>query len=130
MLENLVDETFTSIYHVTIRFHFFANHDAQFPKYIALVDLILPISKSSPDNVGHWFWLQNTSNIQSQKLLVPSNSYRDFVEIYVLAHVNDEFWYSNPSDAYIEANNLTTPCGNGAFREVVSFIDGVVVGAM
>jgi hypothetical protein len=48
----------------------------------------------------------------------------------VSAHVNDEFWYSNPPDAYIEANNLTTPRGNGAFREVVCFIDGVVVGAV
>lgn len=130
MLENLVDSTYTGIYHVTISFHFFENHDAQFPKYPAPADLILPISKSSPNNGGHWFWLQSTSDIQSQKLLVPSNAYRAVVEIYVSAHVNDEFWYSNPPDAYIEANNLTTPRGNGDFREVVCFIDGVVVGAV
>jgi len=46
-------------------------------------------------------------------LLVPSNAYRAIVEIYVSAHVNDEFWYSNPPDAYIEANNLTTPLAMG-----------------
>ena len=55
MLENLVDGTFTGIYHVNIGFHFFANHDAQFPKYTTPADLILPISKSSFDNGGHWF---------------------------------------------------------------------------
>ena len=53
------------------------------------------------------------------------------VEIYVSSlHVNDEFWYSTPLDSYIEDNNMTTPCGNGAFREVVSFIDGIVVGVV
>ena len=62
--------------------------------------------------------------------MVPSNAYRDVVEIYVLSHLNDEFWYSNPLDAYIEPNSLTTSSGNGAFREVVSFIDGVVVGVV
>ena len=30
---------------------------------------------------------------------------------------------------YIEANNLTRP-GNGPFKELVAFIDGVLVGAV
>ncbi|GLJ40858.1 hypothetical protein SUGI_0845180 [Cryptomeria japonica] len=129
MLENLVDSTFTGIYHVTISFHYYQIDDAQMQPSHEPADLVLPISNPF-GNGGHWFKLQNTYDVQSQELNIPSNVYRAVIEIYVSAHVNDEFWYSNPPDAYIEINNLTTKRGNGAFREIVGFIDGVVVGAV
>eukprot|EP01018_Ginkgo_biloba_P001121 Gb_22821 [translate_table: standard] len=127
MLENVVDDTYTGIYHVNITFHFYQSH-AQMSPYSDPADMILPISHSSPENCGHWFQLQNSSDVESKKLKLPLNIYRAVIEIYVSFHVNDEFWYSNPPNAYIEANNLTNPRGNGAFREIVAFIDETIVG--
>ncbi|XP_026396828.1 peptide-N4-(N-acetyl-beta-glucosaminyl)asparagine amidase A-like [Papaver somniferum] len=62
-------------------------------------------------------------------LLIPQNTKKAVLEIYVSSHGNDEFWYSNPPNSYIEQNNLTTQRGNGAFRQVFATVDGVTVGS-
>ncbi|GLJ37509.1 hypothetical protein SUGI_0762140 [Cryptomeria japonica] len=105
-LGNLVDKTYTGIYRVNITFHFYKHpqqQDSLIPPYSSPADHILPISNSFPENV---------------------------LEIFVSFHENDESWYLNPPNDYIEANNLTNMPGNGAFREVVVLIDGVEVSAV
>jgi len=66
--------------------------------------------------------------VQSKKLAIPSNTYLAVLEVFVSFHSNDEFWYTNPPNDYIQANNLSDVPGNGAFREVVARVDGEVVG--
>ncbi|KAM2039320.1 hypothetical protein ACFX1T_012775 [Malus domestica] len=102
--KNLVDKTYTGIYHVNISIHFYpaeknlnynyeqnlGNLDYGFHYW---ADLILPISRNLPLN-------------------------------------DDGFWYSNAPNEYITANNLRGTPGNGPFREVVVSLDGKVVGAI
>ncbi|XP_042503945.1 peptide-N4-(N-acetyl-beta-glucosaminyl)asparagine amidase A-like [Macadamia integrifolia] len=139
-LGNLIDQTYTGIYHVNITFHFYPaevphsplNRDSansvsgfDFP-----ADLVLPISRNLPLNDGLWFLINNSTDVQKKKFKIPRNAYRAVLEVYVSFHSNDEFWYTNPPNDYIKANNLTDVPGNGAFREVVVGLDERVVGAV
>lgn len=91
-------------------------------------DLIIPISSSGEE--GFWFTIEKGSDLIVQGIQIPSNTYRAVIEVYVSFHGNDEFWYSNPPDEYINMNNLTTKRGNGAYREVIVKIDNNVVGSV
>ncbi|KAG1335254.1 peptide-N4-(N-acetyl-beta-glucosaminyl)asparagine amidase A [Cocos nucifera] len=138
-LGNLVDQTYTGVYHVNVSFHFFFDDSAHHrhpaaaipvPGFASPADLILPVSRSLPLNDGLWFPVQNSTDIQSKELAIPSNTYRAVLEVYVSFHQSDEFWYTNPPNDYILANNLTDVPGNGPFREVTARLDGEVVGAV
>ncbi|XP_020271563.1 peptide-N4-(N-acetyl-beta-glucosaminyl)asparagine amidase A-like [Asparagus officinalis] len=151
MLENLVNEEFTGVYHCNLTVEFYPDDGDDDEGYVARrmnrevislpkekemagddepADLILPISNLSPEN-GYWFRIQNKSDdVHSMNVTIPMNAYRAVLEVYVSYHSNDEFWYSNPPDSYIEQNNLTTRRGNGAFRRVFATIDGKLVGAV
>ncbi|WCJ19940.1 Peptide-N4-(N-acetyl-beta-glucosaminyl)asparagine amidase A protein [Euphorbia peplus] len=94
--------------------------------YETPADLVIPISESDYDK-GYWFIINEESNVHYRKFRIPNNTYRVVLELYVSFHGNDEFWYSNPSNGYLRMNNLTSPRGNGAFREVFVMIDGVLV---
>lgn len=140
-LGNLVDKTYTGVYHVDINIHFYPDvktllSDAElksgtlgsgngFP-----ADLILPISRNLPLNDGLWFEIENSTDVGLKEFKIPQNAYRAVLEVYVSFHENDEFWYTNPPDDYVFANNLTDTPGNGPFREVVVTLDGNVVGSV
>ncbi|ERN13870.1 hypothetical protein AMTRI_Chr01g132660 [Amborella trichopoda] len=141
-LGNLVDNTYTGIYHANVTIHFYPpethggldkihskrlNYASSFD---SLADLILPISRSPPLNDGLWFLVENSTDVQGKEFKIPPNAYRAVLEVYVSFHSSDEFWYGNPPNNYIEANNLTATPGNGPFREVVVSLDGRVVGAV
>ena len=81
-------------------------------------------------NDGLWFAIQNSSDEGLKEFRVPQNAYRAVLEVYVSFHERDEFWYSNPPDEYLIANNLSDVPGGGSFREVVVSLDGNVVGAV
>ncbi|VAH74643.1 unnamed protein product [Triticum turgidum subsp. durum] len=127
-LGNLVDKTYTGVYHVNLTLHLYF-HPAP-PPLTQHADLIVPISRSLPLNDGQWFAVQNATDVQSKSLSIPSNTYRAVLEVFVSFHSSDEFWYTNPPNEYIEANNLSSVPGNGAFREVIVKVDDNVVGAV
>ncbi|KAL1557879.1 uroporphyrinogen decarboxylase [Salvia divinorum] len=132
-LGNIVDSTYTGVYHVNITLHFYPADSTAAesgPGSDFIADLILPISRNLPLNDGLWFEIENSSHVESKKFKIPLNTYRAVLEIYVSFHENDEFWYGNPPNEYISANNLTGLPGNGPFREVVVKLDGTVVGAV
>lgn len=144
MLENVVNDEYTGVYNVTVSLEFHgtpayisdttspsssARVDSPDPapptlpeSYFQAADLILPISEAT-SNSGYWFRIQNSSDSRSKLVTIPSNTYRAVLEVFVSPHANDEFWYSNPPDLYIQENNLTTPRGNAAYREVVASVD-------
>lgn len=115
---------------ITIHFYPESNSDYSLSKYNSPADLILPISRNLRLNDGLWFEIENSTDIEVKEFKIPQNSYRALLEVYVSYHENDEFWYLNPTNDYIEANNLTGTPGNGPFREVVVSLDGEVVGAI
>ncbi|XP_057414926.1 peptide-N4-(N-acetyl-beta-glucosaminyl)asparagine amidase A-like [Lotus japonicus] len=132
-LGNLVDNTYTGVYHVDITIHFYPIES----KFAGLAsgngfpaDLILPISRNLPLNDGLWFPIVNSSDVGLKKFKIPQNAYRAVLEVYVSFHESDEFWYANPPNEYLSANNLTGTPGNGPFREVVVALDGKVVGSV
>ncbi|KAI3877194.1 hypothetical protein MKX03_015031 [Papaver bracteatum] len=155
MLENLVNHEFTGIYHVNISLLYYQDQDVINVQPVERIqvqplklsrklgglsdntynagettaDLILPVSGSGVGD-GHWFWIQNELDIHSKTIQIPQNTKKAVLEIYVSSHGNDEFWYSNPPNSYIEQNNLTTQRGNGAFRQVFATVDGVTVGSV
>ncbi|KAI3961406.1 hypothetical protein MKX01_004075 [Papaver californicum] len=130
-LGNLVDSTYTGIYHVNLTFHFYPFDHKLPPSNIEKpADLIIPISRNLPLNDGLWFLVRNSTDVQSKKFTVPQNSYRAVLEVYVSFHSNDEFWYGNPPNEYIKAYNLSNTPGNGPFREVVVRLNGEDVGAV
>ncbi|MCD9560290.1 Peptide-N4-(N-acetyl-beta-glucosaminyl)asparagine amidase A [Datura stramonium] len=137
---NIVDSTYTGAYHVKLFIHFYPaeekysdykqNPDYSYKAFDSGADLILPISRNMPLNDGLWFEVENSTDVLSKEFKIPQNAYRAVLEIYVSFHENDEFWYSNPPNDYISANNLTDTPGNGAFREIVVSVDDVMVGAV
>ncbi|PIA37527.1 hypothetical protein AQUCO_03000240v1 [Aquilegia coerulea] len=149
MLENIVNDVFTGIYHVNVSLLYYNGEEARIPLeplrfiselkpqlgvknkeeilYESNADLIIPVC-SDGGNDGFWFRIQNEKDMHFKEIQIPMNSYRVVLEIYVSFHGNDEFWYSNPPNSYIEFNHLTTPRGNGAFRQVFVMIDGIFVG--
>ncbi|CAK9134136.1 unnamed protein product [Ilex paraguariensis] len=139
-LGNLIDNTYTGVYHVNITIYFYPveEHGSHYKPnlgnldsgYGSGADLILPISRNLPLNDGLWFKILNSTDTESKEFKIPQNAYRAVLEVYVSFHENDEFWYGNYPNEYIAANNLTGVLGNGPFREVVVSLDGRVVGAV
>lgn len=138
-LGNIVDSTYTGVYHVTIRFHFYPEEKLNSLYYPNLsksligfdsgADLIIPISRNLPLNDGLWFEIENSTDVESKDFKIPQNAYRAVLEVYVSFHENDEFWYTNVPNEYISINNVSLP-GNGPFREVVVSLDDAIVGAV
>nr|CAD1839870.1 unnamed protein product [Ananas comosus var. bracteatus] len=92
-----------------------------------------PSRRRIPPPRGFWFRIANGTENNARKTLVagiPPNTYRAALEVFASAHGDDEFWYSNPPDSYIEKNNLTTRRGNAAFREIVVSVDGQFAGSV
>ncbi|RDX58197.1 hypothetical protein CR513_62500, partial [Mucuna pruriens] len=140
-LGNIVDKTYTGVYHVDVTVHFYpydkSYNDGSNSKVGALAfggsfpaDLVLPISRNLPLNDGLWFVIDNSTEEGLKEFRVPQNAYRAVLEVYVSFHERDEFWYTNPPDEYLFANNLSDVAGGGSFREVVVTLDGNVVGAV
>ncbi|CAK8569659.1 unnamed protein product [Lathyrus sativus] len=138
-LRNVVDQTYTGIYHVDITIHFYPfhgnTHETKKLNPLAFTsdshaDLILPISRNHPLNDGLWFNIQNSTDVSLKEFSVPQNTYRAVLEVYVSFHENDEFWYSNPPNEYLSANNVTNSPGNGPFREILVTLDDKVVGSV
>ncbi|CAN6810694.1 unnamed protein product [Brassica oleracea] len=127
-LGNIVDKTYTGVYHVDVIFHYYpldSSHISPPP-----ADMIVPISRSLPLNDGLWFEISSSGDAKRKEIKIPRNVYRAVLEVYVSFHENDEFWYGNLPNDFITANNLSTAGGNGPFREVVVTLDGKVAGAV
>ena len=136
-LGNVIDNVYTGVFHIDITLDFYSvshtrnEHDNRaHPITVPPADLILPLSQTSPFPAGHWFQISNDSYVPQVSFSTPRNVYKAVLEIYVSFHENDEFWYTNPPNEYIERNNLSDTPGNGPFREVQAFLDGKLVAAI
>ncbi|XP_024359684.1 peptide-N4-(N-acetyl-beta-glucosaminyl)asparagine amidase A [Physcomitrium patens] len=132
-LANVVDETYTGIYNVTLSAHFYVGGKAKSSKesYGGVADVILPFAEVSPLKGGHWFQLQNESDVQSREIQIPRNAYKAVLEICISFHGDDEFWYANPPNDFLLSNNISDQvAGNGTFREVLVSIDGLLAGVV
>ncbi|CAH8292765.1 unnamed protein product [Eruca vesicaria subsp. sativa] len=129
MLENIVNDVYTGIYHINVTLNFYEFNTIDISRRESPADLIIPVSNDGGGNRGFWFMIENSEESYSNKIQLPLNTRKIVLELYVSSHGNDEFWYSNPPDSYIVTNKLATGRGNGAYREVVVKIDGRNVGS-
>ncbi|KAJ0235223.1 hypothetical protein HA466_0268180 [Hirschfeldia incana] len=128
MLENIVNDVYTGIYHINVTLHFYESNPVAISRRHSPADLIVPVGSHGGDR-GFWFTIENQEESYSSSIRIPLNTRKIVLELYVSSHGNDEFWYSNPPDLYIETNKLAITRGNGAYREVVVKIDGRNVGS-
>lgn len=139
-LGNIVDSTYTGVYHVNITIHFYPAEgnlndrkhdlDSLASRFYSNADLILPISRNLPMNDGLWFEIKNSVDTQEKEFRTPKNVYRAVLEVYLSFHERDEFWYANLPNEFFSMNHLNRTPENGPFREVVVSLDGEVVGAI
>ncbi|KAG0605872.1 hypothetical protein M758_9G094300 [Ceratodon purpureus] len=131
-LANVVDEIHTGSYNVTLSVHFYASD----PKSSTsagyggddVADVVLPFPRSGFSS-EHWFRIRDEGDVLTRKMNIPRNAYKAVIEVCVSFHELDEFWYINPPNEYNKANNLTDDA-NGAFREILVTIDGLLAGVV
>ncbi|KAI6690331.1 hypothetical protein NL676_027159 [Syzygium grande] len=82
-LRNVVDDTYTGVYHVKLKFHFYPvdeeylagdvgnSRDSVPPGYGSNADLILPISRNLPLNDGLWFEIRMLRILRRRSLEFP-----------------------------------------------------------
>lgn len=148
MLENS-NWTFPGVYSVNVSLHFYRGavqegarenrrlnaHPRIRGLYREPADLIIPVSRQVNDAAsGFWFKVTNESDVQVARILVPNNTYRAVLEVYVSHHGDDEYWYANPLRTTTSRHNGGGQYGsrkaNGGFRQVVASIDGKYVGSV
>lgn len=62
---------------------------------------------------------------------IPSTTQQAFVEIYVSGNSNEEFWYPNTPDGFLDYFPASTGLvGKGPFREIQLLIDNKLVGVV
>ncbi|WPG98550.1 Hypothetical protein R9X50_00134200 [Acrodontium crateriforme] len=122
-LGNLIDNTYTGSFNVTLTASFFTADDSITP-----ADLILPVStRQSSANMPSIFTLppETASNI----VTLPRNIKKAVFTISATGQQQEEFWWSN----VLQSNIDTFPdygqlYGYSPFREVQLFIDGSLAG--
>ena len=91
-------------------------------------DQIVPLSNIQPNGISTYFSLPNDTSLIT--VFIPSNTTQLVLEMFASGNGDEEFWYSNAPNEYIdtfEAWNISL-LGEGSFREVLVHIDNEVVG--
>ncbi|PKU77062.1 Peptide-N4-(N-acetyl-beta-glucosaminyl)asparagine amidase A [Dendrobium catenatum] len=138
MLENNPNATLTGIYSVNVSLHFYRgavnrlnSHPIIRGLYREPADLIIPIS--NPTGPDCWFRVTNETDVRTRTVLIPNNTYRAVLEVYVSNHGDDQYWYANPlrsNDVGVAGTDgLASRKPNGGFRQVVATVDGRYVGS-
>ncbi|KAL6235155.1 hypothetical protein BDW75DRAFT_210378 [Aspergillus navahoensis] len=124
-LGNLIDETYTGSFNVTLMAQF--SHE----KNVRVADVIIPIStRSSALNSSSAF------NVPSQEAKVSyrfdSRVSRALVSISACGQSTEEFWWSNvfSSDTETFDNTVGELYGYSPFREIQLYIDGILAGVI
>ncbi len=123
-LGNVVNQTFTGIFHTTLDLTFYTTGDGNPPA--AHPDQVIPISTGSQG--AAWFFLNSAAPSASKTLTLPVNLIRARLEVYASPHACEEFWYGNATDEYVKQHPPAGPCKGGAFREIQVSVDGALAG--
>ncbi|KDO17101.1 hypothetical protein SPRG_17486 [Saprolegnia parasitica CBS 223.65] len=124
-LDNVVDQTYTSSFTVSVTAEFYKPKDAcgsEIRSAPLKPDNVLSISNKN--GAYGWFHVQPSTS-SGGLVTLPRNLDQLFLEVFTSHHGCDEFYYTNPPNEYKEP--LQTNCGNGAFREFQILVDGKLV---
>jgi hypothetical protein len=123
-LGNIVDSTFTGVFHVALSLTFY-EADREHPA-AAAPSQVVPVSAGT--GVPAWFFLNSASDQASATLDLPTNLTRARLQVYASSHGCEEQWFTNVPDAYARARPAAGLCGGGAFRELRVLVDGALAG--
>ncbi|KLO12594.1 hypothetical protein SCHPADRAFT_407216 [Schizopora paradoxa] len=125
-LDNLLETGLNGQYASTVTATFFASS----PSHPAAknANLILPISASSnptPDDNAPSVPPNINTNVT-----FPDNTVEVYAEIFASGNGNEEFWYFNTANEFLDDLPAGTTFGDGPFREVQLLVDGMLAGAV
>jgi hypothetical protein len=123
-LGNVVNSTYTGIYHITLKITYYMA-DRQYPA-AHVANEVLPLSNTDSNGASDW-WDLTKGQTASLTETFPTNLTSASIEVYARGNGCEEFWYSNvpDSDATDIANGY---CAGGTYREVGVEIDGKLAG--
>ncbi|TYZ64378.1 hypothetical protein PybrP1_009058 [[Pythium] brassicae (nom. inval.)] len=129
-LDNVIEGRYNSSFTITLSAEFYKPKTGAaasvFKRAETKPDVVLPVSKS--DTTYGWFTVEPSSAGQNYKLVtLPRNTEELYLEVFLSHHQCDEFYYSNPPDAYAKPLGW---CGGGPFREVQVLVDDELVGVV
>ncbi len=122
-LGNIVNDTYTGTYHMTLTVTYYTA-DRHHPA-AATADQVVPVSQGGTTSAGWWSLASGQS--ATQTVTFPRNLSAATLEVYARGGGCEEFWYTNTPDAYNRAHPYGL-CGGGPYREVRVEVDGRLAG--
>jgi hypothetical protein len=123
-LGNVVNSTYTGIYHMTLTVTYYQAGRAAAPAAVA--DQVVPVSQGGTTSAGWWSLTGGQS--ATQTVTFPRNLSAATLEVFARGGGCEEFWYTNVPDAYNQAHPSYGLCGGGSYREVRVEVDGKLAG--
>jgi hypothetical protein len=123
-LGNVVNSTYTGIYHMTLKITYYMA-DRQYPA-AHVADEVLPLSNTDGNGASDWWDLSKGQSAGLTETF-PRNLTGVGIEVYARGNGCEEFWYSNVPDSD-SADIANGYCGGGTYREVGVEIDGELAG--
>jgi hypothetical protein len=124
-LGNVVDDTYTGPYDVTVTITYFKTDRHHAKPHQA--DKVIPLA--ADHNAPGWQALSDGQTYAAQ-VTVPRNTAKLTAELYARGGGCEEFWWSNVPTSVSQGNPDAGLCGGGTYREVAIAIDGRPAGAV
>ncbi|MGC0313877.1 hypothetical protein QBC98_002353 [Kitasatospora acidiphila] len=124
-LGNVVNSTYTGVYHMTMTVTYYQADRDNAPA--ATADQVLPVSQST---TAPGWWTLNKGQSATATLAFPRNLTSARLQVYARGGGCEEFWYSNVPDDYAAAHPDYGMCGGGTYREVQVLVDGRLAGTV
>lgn len=121
-LGNLVDDTYTGTFNVTLTATFFTD-----PYPLPAADVVLPVSARHSSINGSSAFVIPTNNA-STTLNIPLNAKKAIFTISACGQFLEEFWYTNVPSSTVQTFPDTELLGHSPFRELQLYIDGILAG--
>ncbi|KAF8636717.1 hypothetical protein AX17_003520 [Amanita inopinata Kibby_2008] len=121
-LDNLIQPGLNGIYSTVLHATFYASSAAHPPAKKA--DLIVPLSTLRNDT-------GNEASVPpglSLNVTLPQNMIGLYAELYASGNANEEFWYFNVANQFLNTLPSGFALGQGPFREVRLLVDNQVAG--
>jgi hypothetical protein len=123
-LGNIVNSTYTGIYHMTLTVTYY-QADAAHPA-AQVADQVIPVSQGGTTSAG--WWALTAGQTATQSVTFPRNLTSATLEVFARGGGCEEFWYTNAPDSYNAAHPGYGLCGGGPYREVEVEVDGKLAG--
>ena len=123
-LGNLVNATYTGIYHMTLTVTYY-QADRRHPA-AQTADQVIPVSQGGTTSAG--WWSLTAGQTATEAIAFPRNLTTATLEVFARGGGCEEFWYTNVPDSYNAAHPSYGLCGGGPYREVQVEVDGKLAG--